>query len=386
LNRYVTSLLGLLQVILVAVLSGCGGGNSNNNSNTSVTSGVGQKAVLYVISAGTPAVGTFTIGMSDVLLIGPNNYATGTNPQGIVTDSQHRYIYVLNNPGAGLAGGVLQYQITSGNGALEVIQATNNPSNIQQAVLPAPTGLTPLSMAIDQNNKFVFTANSGDNTVSTFSVGTVYGDLNAVATSPTTVGSTPVSLVAKGNYLFIANQGTLVIPASVSAYSFDGNGALTAVGNAVNIGGHPTAIASDGHYVYVADGTANTVSVLSFDTTAGLSATGTSASVGTNPVNLYITPGNKYLYVANAGSNNVSGFSLNGSGGLSAISGSPWGSGVTPSYVTSNNGVSNLFVANIGNGTVSSFSINGSGSLSPVVGSPYNALGFLAPNGLVSLQ
>ena len=385
-NRYVISLLALLQIMVVLFLTGCGGGGNNYSSSVSVTSGVGQKSVLYVISAGTPTVGTFTIGMSDVLLIGSTNYATGTNPQGIVTDSQHRYIYVLNNPGAGLAGGVLQYEITNGNGALAVIQATNNPSNIQQPVYPAPTGLVPMSMAIDQNNKFVFTANSGDNTVSTFSIGTQYGDLNAVATSPTSVCRTPIGLVAKGNYLFVACKGTLIIPASVSAYSFDNNGALTAVGNTVNIGGNPTAIASDGHYVYIADGTANTVSVLSFDTGSGLAATSTSASVGTNPVNLYITPGNKYLYVANAGSNNVSGFALNGSGGLSAISGSPWNSGVTPTFITSNNGVSSLFVANSGNGTVSSLSINGSGALSPVVGSPYNALGFLSPNGLVSLQ
>ena len=149
LNRYVISLLALLQVIFVLFLTGCGGGGNNYSSSVSVTSGVGQKSVLYVISAGTPAVGTFTIGMSDVLLIASTNYATGTNPQGIVTDSQHRYIYVLNNPGAGLAGGVLQYEITNGNGALAVIQATNNPSNIQQPVYPAPTGLVPLSMAID---------------------------------------------------------------------------------------------------------------------------------------------------------------------------------------------------------------------------------------------
>ena len=388
-NRFVAIFLAVFAFLLV--LPGCG--NNSSSSNTSVAPGVGAKGILYVIAAGTPAVGVFDIAQGGILLIGGNNYSTGSNPQAAVTDSRHRYIYVLNNPGAGLAGGVLQYQITNGNGSLQVIQATNNPSNIQQPVLPAPTGNIPAAMAIDGSNQFVFVANSycdltppnttaNCSSISVFSIGTTYGDLNAVASSPTATASTPVSLVVKGNYVFVANQGTQ----SVSVYSFDSAGALTMLGTPVTVGANTTSIASDGHYVYVADGTANTVSVLSFSTSSGLAATTTSVPVGTNPVNLYITPGNKFLYVANMGSNNVSGFSLNGSGGLSAISGSPFGSGQEPVFITSNSGVNNLFVANSGNGTVSSFNINGSGALDPVIGSPYQSLGFLAPNGLVSLQ
>lgn len=377
-NRFVVVLLAIFSFLVV--LAGCASGGGADT--VSVSSGVGSKNILYAIAPGTPAIGLFNIAQGGILLANSNNYSTGSSPQAMVTDSEHRYVYVLNNPGAGLAGGVLQYQIASGNGSLQVIQATNNPSNIEQPVLPAPTGNVPLAMAIDGNNQFVFVANSASNSISIFAIGTTYGDLNAVASSPTPVGNTPVSLAVKGNYLFVANQSDQ----TVSVYSFNSNGALTMLGTPVSVGANTTSIASDGHYVYVADGTANTVTVLTFSASSGLGATTTSVPVGTNPVNLYLTPGNKYLYVANMGSNNVSGFALNGSGGLSAISGSPFSSGQAPDFITSNSGASSLFVANAGNGTVSSFGINGSGALSPAVGSPYQALGFSAPNGLVTLQ
>lgn len=385
-NRFAIVILAIFFFLIA--LSGCG---SNGNSTIGSTPGVGNQRVLYVIAQGTPAVGSFAIAQGGILLINSTNFSTGSNPQAIVTDSRHRYVYVLNNPGGGLDGAVLQYQITNGNGVLQVIQATNNPSNIQQAVLPAPAGIAPVAMAIDPNNQFVFVANSycdpslstaSCSSITTFSIGTTYGDLNPVASSPTPTASTPVSLVVKGNFLFVANQGTQ----SVSVYSFDSTGALTMLGNPVTVGANTTSIASDGHFVYVADGTANTVSVLPFSTTSGLSAGTTSVAVGTDPVNVFITPGNKYLYVANAGSNNVSGFTLDGAGGLSAISGSPFGSGVSPDFITSNGGVSTLFVANAGNATVSSFDIKGNGALDPVIGSPYQTLGFVNPNGLVSLQ
>ena len=382
LNRFVVGVV-TISFFLIA-LTGCGsnGSTSSSNGNTSVTPGVGNQAILYVVAPGTPAVGFFNIAQGGILLINSNNYSTGANPQALVTDSRHRYVYVLNNPGAGLAGGVLQYEIASGNGSLQVIQATNNPSNIQQPVLPAPTGNVPLAMAIDPNNQFVFVANSASNSISVFSVGTTYGDLNAVPSSPTAVGNMPVSLVVKGNYLFVANKGDQ----TVSVYSFDSTGKLTILGTPVTVGANTTSIASDGHYVYVADGTANTVSVLSFSAGSGLAATNTSVPVGTNPVNVYITPGNKYLYVANMGSNNVSGFTLNGSGGLSEISGSPFGSGQAPDFITSNSAANDLFVANAGNGTVSSFTVKGNGALDPIIGSPYQTLGYSAPNGLLSLQ
>jgi len=391
LNRFAVIFLAILLLLAIA-LSGCGSnGSTSNNNNSSVTKGVGSASILYVIAPGTPAVGAFNIAQGGILLLGSNVYSTGSNPQAMVTDSRHRYIYVLNNPGAGMAGGVLQYEITNGNGSLEVLQATNNPSNIVQATLPAPTGIAPTAMAIDANNQFVFVANSfcdpsllaaNCSSITVLSIGTTYGDLNPAASPSIATGSTPVSLVVKGNYLFVANQGTQ----SISVYSFDNTGALTMVGTPVTVGANTTSIASDGHYVYVADGSANSVSVLSFSSSSGLSATTTSVPVGTDPVNLYITPGNKYLYVANAGSNNVSGFTLDGSGGLSAISGSPFSSGVMPDFITSTSGVSTLFVANAGNGTVSGFSVKGNGALDPIIGSPYQAIGFSSPNGLVSLQ
>ena len=45
-------------------------------------------------------------------------------------DSQHRYAYVVNNSGAALQGGVLQYAIDKHKGSLSVVQAPDDPPKV----------------------------------------------------------------------------------------------------------------------------------------------------------------------------------------------------------------------------------------------------------------
>jgi 6-phosphogluconolactonase (cycloisomerase 2 family) len=358
----------LSAFILSAVLPGCGSSDQHT---------------LYMISAGTPSVASFEIGGGGSLTLNTTTFSTGADPRGIVMDSQHRYAYVVNNSGAALQGGVLQYSIDKHKGTLSVVQAPDASSNITGPVLPVPTGKVPLAIAIDPNDNFVFVANSGSDSISVYSLDQSTGALKEVAGSPFTTGATPVSLVARGSSLFVANQGA----ATISVYSFDSkSGALTINGTPTAAGANTTSIDSDsgGHYLFVADGTANTVSTFTISGSS-VSGTATPAMAGTMPSNVHVDPQGKYVYVTNSGSNNVSAFSIGGSGALMAVSGSPFAAGTAPSYATSNSDGSVLWVTNKGSANISAFEVSG-GALSAASGSPYAASGFAAPNGLADVN
>jgi 6-phosphogluconolactonase (cycloisomerase 2 family) len=357
----------LSAFILSLVVAGCGSSDHHT---------------LFLISVGTPSVGSFEIGGGGSLTLNTTTYATGADPRGIVFDSQHQYAYVLNNGGPALPGGVLQYTIDKHKGTLSVVQAPDATSNITGPVSPVPTGIVPLSIAIDSTDSFVFVANSASNSISVFSLDETTGALTEVAGSPFATGATPVSLVVRGSSLFVANQGA----GTISVYSFDSkSGALTASGTPTAVGANTTSIDSDlgGHYLFVADGTANTISVFTISGSS-ISGTPTSAPTGTMPSNVHVDPSGKYVYVTNSGSNNVSAFSI-GSGSLTAVSGSPFAAGAAPSYSTSNSDSSVLWVANQGSASISAFQVSG-GALSASSGSPYAASGFSAPNGLADVN
>jgi 6-phosphogluconolactonase (cycloisomerase 2 family) len=345
--------------------------------------GSSDKHTLYLISAGTSSVASFEIGGGGSLTLNATTYSTGADPRGIVMDSQHRYAYVVNNSGAALQGGVLQYAIDKHKGSLAVVQAPDASSNITGPVQPVPTGTVPLAIAIDPNDNFVFVANSASNSISVYSLDQTTGALKEVTGSPFTTGATPVSLVARGSSLFVANQGA----ATISVYSFDSKtGALTLSGTPTATGTNTTSIDSDpaGHYLFVADGTANTVSTFTISGSS-ISGTATPTMTGTAPSNVHVDPQGKYVYVTNSGSNNVSAFSIDGSGGLMAVSGSPFAAGSAPSYSTSSSDGSVLWVANKGSANVSAFKVSG-GALTASSGSPYSANGFAAPNGLADVN
>jgi len=349
--------------ILSIALPGCGGTTHRS---------------LFVISSGTPAIGSFEMGDGGTLTLNTGSVSTGSDPVAIVMDSQRRYAYVVNNAGAGLAGGVLQYSIDHKHGTLTAVTAPNATSNLTTTVPPVVTGVQPLAAAIDQQDAFVFVANSGSDSISVFSLNTTDGVLTPITGGvfQEPAGSKPVSLVARGSSLFVANQGA----ANVAIYSFDSKGILTLGGTAA-VGANTTSINADpsGHNLYVADGTANTVTTF---TISGSSLTaGSSAAVGTAPSNIFIDKSGKYLYVTNSGSNNISAFTISG-GSLTQIGGSPYKTGANPSFSTTNAGGSNLFVANMGDGSISSFQIGGSGGLTENKGSPFAATGFNAPDGL----
>jgi len=156
---------------------------------------------------------------------------------------------------------------------------------------PVLAGSAPVDLVADPSFKFLYTANSGSDNISAFSISLASQSISPITGSPFPAGSQPNSLVVVGSWLFVTNAGDN----SVSAFAIDANtGALTPVpGSPFPAGANPSALVP-----------ANT--------------------------DLAHSPTGLLLYVSNQGSNNISGYIVTGNGALQPISGSPFGAGSSP--------------------------------------------------------
>ena len=192
------------------------------------------------------------------------------------------------------------------------------------------TGKQPSALALTPDNKTMFIANSGDNTIGSYSVNSD-GTLTAQS-STTTTGQIPVAMAIDpaGKFLFVANQGTITDNTSgtISVFSIS-SGSLTQVAgspfltesatDATGTGPAAVVVAPSASFIYVANQFTNTVQSYSYDSSGALALVAT-YTVGTNPAGLAFsrcagvsqgtancaTADDNNLFVANAGSNDVS--------------------------------------------------------------------------------
>jgi 6-phosphogluconolactonase (cycloisomerase 2 family) len=220
-----------------------------------------------VLTEGTPvAMSTTTIQPASLAIDVPSG---GGGP----------YLYAGDNDNAlGNNGNVAAFNATAG-----VLSATELTGS------PYAGGNTPLSIAVDETQTFVFAPNFYDGTVSVYSIGA--GGVLANVTEGGTPGS-PFPLVG-----------------------------LTA---AYGVAASPTAL-----FFYVTDQstTPGTVTQFSYDGTTGAVTQLSSYNVGTTPWGVTIDPTGQFLYVSNS-DNNVYGFKVAPTTGvLTTIAGSPFANG-----------------------------------------------------------
>lgn len=368
-------ILSFMAVVLAA-LCGCGGG---------------AQKVLYAVAPGSNNVSIFTVSSSGVLTVTADSVATGSGPVAIAIDPMLRFAYIVDSAGGVGPGGVSQYTLNAGSGALAVATLPASNGTTPPSV-PVPTGTNPGAIAIDSTGSFVFVANQGPNTpdpmnppsLSVFTIDSTGGALTEVkqqqppctknqpAPCPLPTAAGPSALATTGKMLFVTNAGAGV----VSTYTFDSTGTLASPpAFTLAIGGRPSAMAMDssGKFLFVSDPVANTVAAFSIAGSGQLTAVGSTVPTGTTPVSVRVHPGGKFLYTANRASNDVSAFSIDTSGALAPLSGFPVSvaPGTGPSYVTTDIAGSFLFVANSGTSNISVFSIDSSGALKAVAGSPF---------------
>jgi 6-phosphogluconolactonase (cycloisomerase 2 family) len=244
--------------------------------------------------------------------------------------------------------------------------------------------------------KYVYVSNTGDGTLSAFTIDLVTnpGALSAISGSPfaTPDGNNTDQIAASpdGKFLFAAGQS-----GSVYAYAINsGTGALTSVSGSPFPAGSGNAIRTiavdpfgrflyahgDNSLVYaytINAGTGALTTVSGSPYGAGNNVDATNGAYG----GVIVHPSGLFLYVAAAGDNNVHGFSINQTtGGLTQVSGSPFsvsGGGLTAPFAVAVDPTGAYFFTKGETGTsyLAGLSIDlATGALTTVPGSPFGPL------------
>lgn len=240
-------LVRLIRALPFAVLvgaCGCGGG-----SGTVAPPPVANPAVgfAYVTVAATSAGGIGSVYEYAVLEDGsiaplPQvSVSAGVEPAAIALDQAGRHLYVVNVGD----GTISQYTIAADNSLTPM-----NPATIINPGMKT-LGAMPSAVVLDFSGSFLYVANSGDATLSQFSIGSG-GQLTALTPATVATGTEPMSIAVttgpSGGHVYVANSNISVPTGmgSVSQFSMGADGALTPLNPAtVSAGSRPVAIAID---------------------------------------------------------------------------------------------------------------------------------------------
>jgi len=246
---------------------------------------------------------------------------------------------------------------------------------------PPVAGATPTGLALHPSKKFLFVANSAQNTISVFNIASD-GTLT-VSGNPTPAGTGPRGMVldSSGQYLLVTNT----VSKDVSVFSVDsGTGALAAVGSPVAAGDQPTEIlltpAPSGEFVYVTNPSTGYITAFTF--AGGILSSNVPGSPyfsGAGLSALAVESGGHFLYAANTIANTISGFAINANtGALTVVPGSPFSSagGTGPSALSMDTANKFLYVSTQGaSDSIWAFTWNTtSGTLTAASNSPFNLL------------
>jgi 6-phosphogluconolactonase (cycloisomerase 2 family) len=254
---------------------------------------------------------------------------------------------------SGLSSGVTYYY---------KVQAVNA-SGISSGLSASVAGTTLL---------IVYVVNKDVSTVSTFSADVSTGELTTLSSSPFGTGSAPMSIAIdpQAGFLYTADGGS-----TVSAFTVDdATGTLTSV-DSISCGSGARSIAIDpsASYVYVANSNDSNLSGYVIDSSTGsLSKLANQPfNTGSYPYAVVVHPSGKFLYVANNGSGDVSGYEIGSDGNLSPLSSSPYTAGAGSVCIAMHPSGKWLFVGAFNDSSIHVFYINSTtGNLTPASGSP----------------
>jgi DNA-binding beta-propeller fold protein YncE len=240
-------LMRLIRVLPFAMLvgeCGCGAGSGTVGPPPAVDPPVG---FAYVTVAATGAGGVGSVYEYSVLEDGSISplpqvsVSAGVEPAAIALDQAGRHLYVVNVGD----GTISQYIIAADNSLIPM-----NPATVINPGMKT-LGAMPSAVALDFSGSFLYVANSGDATLSQFSIGSG-GQLTPLTPATVPAGTDPVSIAAiagpSGGHVYVANSSVSMPTAtgSVSQFSIGADGTLTPLNPAtVSAGARPVAIAID---------------------------------------------------------------------------------------------------------------------------------------------
>ena len=287
---------GLTALVLALVAAGCGG---NKISPPACVPAAAQQ-FAYLLNSNDTQVSMFSINSctGTFMATTPATVATGVSPgqlgaEDMVVDPLGRFTYVANLvSNASDQATISMYTINPATGVL----SPTNPATVH-------TGFFPQGIAIDPAGKFVYTANSNDNSVSMFTIDAATGLLTPTTPPAVVAGTSPLSVTIDplGKFAYAANQ----VDGTVSMYAINGStGVLSPLTPATALaGGGPFGVtfAPSGKFAYVPDNDVNMVSQFKVDPNTGVLSpiTPSSVATGQGPTAVAVDPSGKFAYVVN---------------------------------------------------------------------------------------
>ena len=341
----------------------------------SVTFAPSGKFAYVANHGGTVSAYAFNATTGALTLVG--TVAAGSSSTAVTVDPSGKFAYVANWG----SGDVSAYNIDASTGALVQIPCGVG-AGCNGANYNAEYGL--YSVLVDPSGKFVYV--TGDRYVSAYSINASTGALtslgpvrNRTASQSIAMTKGTAAVVYTPKAAYVANSGDV----SVSQYTIGTSGALTPMATpTVAAGSSPRSVTVDllGRFAYVANFSSDNVSAYTIDpVTRALSpVNGSPFAAGTSPTAVTIDSSGRFLYVSNygwPGSGTVSAYAIDAtSGALTTIAGSPFAAGAGSSSIDADPTGRFVYVTNLLDDTLSAFSIDStSGILSRLDADPVTA-------------
>ena len=233
----------------------------------------------------------------------------------------------------------------------------------------ATANVTGVAVSCSNNSSlYVYVANSGDGTVSQYTIGTG-GVLTPIIPATVAAGINPLSVTvdAQGRYAYVANSSSN----NISQYTIGTGGELTPIiPSTISTGAGPYSITIDpsGKYAYVSDANSNGVQQYTVGTGGALTAMPTPQAITCCLYNFSVTvdPLSRYAYVANEANSEVWQYTIDVGGALIAMTPAWVATGPYPYSVTVDPLGRYAYATSSSNGTISQYIIGAGGALTPM--------------------
>ncbi|MFN8152256.1 MAG: PKD domain-containing protein [Solirubrobacterales bacterium] len=226
-------------------------------------------------------------------------------PAGIALTPDGKYAYVGNFDD----GTVTAYSVFA-NGALVEVSGS-----------PYPAGAGVIGVAVSPDGKFLYAADYNGDDIRGFAIG-ADGGLTALPGSPYATGGGPLGLAISpdGQHIYVSKYGT----GQVASFTIGSDGSLTPLGSPISAGNTPVqvSITPDGSLLYTTDFFSNRLFGYAVAADGTLSAlSGSPFSSPLAPIGTAISPDGKYLHVTGTGVLRT--YAIGAGGGLTDVPGSP---------------------------------------------------------------
>ncbi len=231
---------------------------------------------------------------------------------------------------------------------------------LSQPVPPTPTGLQPIALAIDSQERFAIALNQGASSLTIFSINSATGALTKVGIDIALNVATPKAISISGNFVYVASANSidvLMYTPATTTFAFATGSPFSAGPATTNI----VALYSPAQapsVLYAADTDTNALLSFTADNNGVLTA-GLSSGTGTQPAAMIADDQNRFLFVANEGSNNISVFAVDATtGALTPATTSLVSTGTGPSALAYDPVSKFLFVGLSGAKQIAVFAVN----------------------------